>query len=334
MKRKIRVAQYGCGPIGCMVAGLALERPNLEVVGAIDIARDLVGKDLGQVIGLGRRVGITISDDAAEVLARAKPDVVLHTTVSSLEKAQPQISQIVSAGINVVSTCEELAYPWREQPEIARAIDELAKKVGVTVLATGVNPGFVMDTWPLNLTAVCKEVKKVRVARVQDATSRRAPFQMKIGAGLTVEEFQQKVRQGSLRHVGLSESIGMIAAGLGWELDGIKETLEPIIAKKEAKSQFVTIRPGQAAGVRQIGIGLKKGKEVIRLEFEASVGSRESYDAVYITGTPDLEMVVKGGFHGDIATAGIVVNAVRRALEAPPGLLTMKDIPLVTCFTG
>ena len=332
-QKKIRVVEYGCGPIGCRTASIALERPNIELVGAIGRVSN-VGRDLGEVMGLGRKIGIVISNNAEEVFAQTKPEVVLHTTSSSLVKVQPEINQIVSAGINVVSTTEELAYPWREQPKISREIDELARKHGVTVLATGVNPGFCMDTWPLNLTAICKEVKKVRVARIQDATTRRGPFQKKIGAGLTLEEFQKRVEEGTLRHVGLTESIGMIAAGLGWEIDEIKDILEPIIAQKEAKSEYVSIKPGQAMGVKQTGIGLKNGEELIRLDFEASVGSGESYDAVYITGTPNLEMVVKGGIHGDIATGAIAVNAVRRALEAPPGLLTMKDIPLVTCFAG
>ncbi len=331
--KKIRVVQYGCGPIGCRVASYALERPNIELVGAIGRTTN-VGRDLGDVAGLGRKLGIIISNNAEEVFAKTKPDVVLHTTSSSLVKIQSEINQIVNAGINVVSTTEELSYSWKTQPKISREIDELAKKKKVTVLATGVNPGFVMDTWPLNLTAVCKDVKKVRVVRYQDATTRRGPFQKKIGAGLTLEEFQKKVDERTLRHVGLTESIGMIAAGLGWELDDIKETLEPIVAQKEAKSQFVTVKPGQAMGVRQVGVGLKNGEEIIRLDFEAAVGRGETYDAVYITGTPNLEMVANGGIHGDIATAAIAVNAIRRVFDAPPGLLTMKDIPLVTCFIG
>ncbi len=327
------MVQYGCGAMGCRAASIILERPNLELIGAIDSAHN-VGCDLGEVIGLDKKTGITISSDAEGVLTNTKPDVVLHMTSSSLVKIQPEISQIISAGINVVSSTEELSYSWRQQPRISVELDELAKKHNVTVLGTGVNPGFVMDTWPLNLTAVCREVKKIRVVRVQDATTRRESFQNKIGAGLTLAEFQKKVDEGTLRHVGLTESIEMIATGLGWELDDVKETIEPLIAKKEAKSEFVTIASGQTMGVRQMGMGLKNGEEVIRLDFEASIGSGESYDAVHITGTPNLEMVIKGGIHGDIATAAIVVNAIRRVIEAPPGLLTMKDIPLVICTAG
>ena len=139
---------------------------------------------------------------------------------------------------------------------------------------------------------------------------------------------------GTLRHVGLTESIAMIAAGLGWELDDIRDEIEPIVAESEIGSQYLTVKPGQAAGVKQTGRGLKGGQELITLDFQASLGAKESYDAVYITGTPNMEVVIKGGTHGDIATAAMVVNAIPRVIEAPPGLLTMKDLPLVMCAAG
>jgi len=334
MAGKIRVVQYGCGPIGSSVAKLASQRRNIEIVGAIDIDKNKVSKDLGDVIGLGKRLGVTISDDAMAVLSQTKPDIVLHTTSSWLKKVHEQIRGIIRAGINIVSTTEELSFPWRKEPGLAAEIDRLAKEHKISVLATGINPGFLMDTWPLAMTAVCQEVKQVRVARIQDASPRRLPFQKKIGAGCTLKEFKELVDAGTLRHVGLAESIAMIAAGLGWELDNIRDEIEPIVAKSEIRSQYLTVKPGQAAGVKQIGRGLKGGQELITLDFQASLGAKESYDAVYITGTPNMEVVIKGGTHGDIATAAIVVNAISRVIEAPPGLLTMKDLPLVICAAG
>lgn len=334
MVEKIRAVQYGCGPIGCSVAKLASQRRDIELVGAIDIDKDKVGKDLGEVVGLDKPLGVTISDDTDAVLSQTKPDIVLHTTSSWLKKVSEQLAGTIRAGINIVSTTEELSFPWRKEPGLAAEIDKLAKEHKVTVLATGINPGFLMDTWPLTMTAVCQEVKQVRVARIQDASPRRLPFQKKIGAGCTLEEFKKLVDTGTLRHVGLAESIAMIAAGLGWELDDIRDEIEPIVAESEVRSQYLTVKPGQAAGVKQIGRGLSGGREVITLDFQAYLGAKESYDAVYITGTPNMEVVIKGGTHGDIATAAMVVNATRRVVEAPPGLVTMKDMPLVTCAAG
>ncbi|MEE9398799.1 MAG: hypothetical protein V3V23_00850, partial [Dehalococcoidales bacterium] len=236
--------------------------------------------------------------------------------------------------VNILSTTEELSFPLRKEPALSAEIDKLAKEYSVTVLATGINPGFIMDTWPLFMTAVCQEVKQIRIARIQDASSRRLPFQKKIGAGRTLEEFKSLVNAGTLRHVGIAESIAMIAAGLGWELDDIKDEIEPVVAESEVRSQHITVKPGQAAGVKQIGRGFKDGRELITLDFQAYLGAKESYDAVYITGVPNMEVVIKGGTHGDIATAAMVVNTIRRVVAAPPGLATMKDLPLVMCTAG
>ncbi len=332
MSGKVRVVQFGCGPIGCSIARLATKKPDIELVGAIDLVN--VGRDIGEVAGIGRNLGVAISSDTDTVLDKLKPDVVLHATGSSFEVVYPQLEKIVKAGANIVSTCEELSYPYRKQSKLANAIDKLAREYKVTVLATGVNPGFLMDTWPLFMTGICQEVSHVKVIRVQDASPRRIPFQKKIGAGKTPAEFDELVKAGTLRHVGLSESIAMIASGLGWELDEIKETIEPVIARSEVGSDYITVKLGQAAGVKQIGLGLKDGRELIILDFQAYIGAPESYDAVYITGIPNIEVIIKGGTNGDLATAATVVNSIPRVISALPGLVTMKDLPVVSALKG
>lgn len=327
MVKKIKVVQLGCGPVGCSIAKLASTKPNIDIVGAIDLVN--VGHDLGEVAGIGQKLGVLISNEPDSVLNKVKPDIVLHATGSVLKDVYPQLEKVVKAGVNLVSTCEELSYAYKKQPALAEKLDKLAKERKVTVLGTGVNPGFLMDAWPLFMTAVCQDVRQIRVVRIQDASPRRLPFQKKIGAGKTIEDFNTLVEAGILRHVGLSESVAMIAAGLGWELDDITETIEPILAKAEVRSNFVTVKAGQVAGVRQVGFGLRDGKELITLDFQAYIGARESYDAVYIAGTPNVEVVIKGGTHGDIATAAIVVNSIPRVVDAPPGLIVMKDLPIV-----
>ncbi len=327
---KIKAVQFGCGPIGCSVVRYASQRPDIELVGAIDIKESLVGHDLGEVAGVNRKLGVNISADVDAVLSQTKPDVVFLTTSSSAKVVYPQVGKCLKAGANVVSSTEELSYPYRKDPKLSASIDKIAKANNVTILATGVNPGFLMDAWPLFMTGVCQQVKRVKVVRVQDASPRRGPFQKKIGAGCTLEEFEKLVATGTLKHVGLPESIAMIASGLGWELDDITESIEPVIAKAKVKTDFVTVEPGQASGVRQISRGIRAGEELITLEFEACVGRAESYDAVYLTGIPNLEVVIKGGTHGDIATAAILVNSVHRVIDAPPGLMTMKDMPIVS----
>lgn len=331
MGRKIRVVQFGCGPIGCGIIRLAVKKPDIEIVGAIDLIN--LGQDLGEVAKLDKKLGVSISNEADRVLRETKPEVVLHTTSSSLKSIYPQLESIVKSGVKkIVSTCEELAYPYVKHPDLAESIEQLAKSNDATILATGVNPGFLMDTWPLVMTGVCQEIRQMKVARIQDASIRRRPFQQKIGAGQSVEEFNKLVQAGVLRHVGLPESIAMIAAGLGWRLDDITETIEPVIAGNEVRNEFMTINPGKVAGVRQIGYGWKNGQAVITLDFQAYIGAKESYDAVYITGTPDMEVVIKGGVNGDIATAAMVVNCIPQVVQAPAGLITMKDLTIVTAW--
>ena len=327
--KKVKAVQMGCGPIGCSVIKYASQRSDIEFVGAIDIDKNLVGRDLGEVAGL-RKLGILISDQVDAVLSRTQPHIVFLTTSSSLEALYPQIEKCARAGVNVLSTCEELSYPYKKDPKLSAKIDKIAKANKITVLATGVNPGFLMDVWPLFMTGVCQQVNRIKAVRVQNASPRRGPFQKKIGAGCTLEEFKKLKEAGTIKHVGLPESAAMIADGLGWEIDEIVEIIEPIIAKTEIRTEFVTVKSGQAAGVRQVAKGIRAGEELITLEFEAAVGAPESYDAVYITGIPNMEVIIKGGTHGDIATAAIVVNSIHRVIEASPGLLTMKDLSVVS----
>lgn len=330
MPDKLRVVQYGCGVIGCSIAKLASQKPDIELVGAIDLVN--VGRGLGEVAGLGRKLRVAISNDAGAVLLKTRPHIVLHATGSSLKEVFPQLAGVIKANANIVSTCEELSYPYKNQPELAAAIDKLAREHQITVLGTGVNPGFLMDTWPLFMSGVCQDVRQIKAVRIQDAAPRRLSFQKKIGAGKTIDEFNKLVKSGSLRHVGLPESVAMIAAGLGWPLDDITETIEAVIAASEVQSNFMTVKAGEAAGVRQVARGWKDGKEVVTLDFQAYIGAKESCDAVYITGTPDMEVIINGGTNGDIATAAVIVNSIKRVIDAPPGLITMKELPLVSAL--
>ncbi len=322
----LRIIQYGVGPIGSAIVRVLLERTGATIIGAIDIAADKVGRDLGEVVGASP-LGVLVSDRADEVLAR-KADVVVHSTSSYFEQVFDQLLACVRAGAHVVSTCEELAYPFRKYPELARRLDEEAKAAGVAVLGTGVNPGFVMDKLVLTLATVCQRIERVFVRRVVDASQRRLPLQRKIGAGMTVEEFREAVEAGRIRHVGLPESVALIADGLGLEVETISETIEPILAEADVRTEYLHVRAGQVAGVRQIGRGLAGDQERIRLDLQMYVGAKEPMDEIRFFGTPDLCARIPGGTHGDLATAAVVVNSIPLLVQAPPGLRTVVDLPV------
>jgi hypothetical protein len=325
-----KVIQYGLGPIGNRLTEYLVARPGVQIVGAIDNDPAKIGQDVGTIAGLPP-VGVGISDKVAEVLPVCGGEVVLLTTSSSLEKLEPQLLEILRYGIPVVSTCEELAYPWETRPAISRRIDQAAKEAGVAVLGTGVNPGFLMDFLPLALTGVCRQVSKITVERIQDARFRRIPFQKKIGAGLTREEFARKADEGTLRHVGLTESVQMIAAALGWKLDRTEDVLEPIVAECRVETPAMTIESGECLGVSQTGRGMRNGEEVITLVFKAAIGLENPRDRVIIDGEPGIDATIAGGVNGDIATCAMVANAIPVVIKARPGLRTMADIEPVSC---
>ncbi len=330
----IKVLHVGLGPIGSAIVRQVATRKGFKIVGAVDIDPIKTGKDLGDVAGLERKTKVKVLADLRKAIKRSKPDVAVLCTSSSLKKVMEQIETILKLKVPIVSTTEELAYPTKANLRYARAIHELAKKGKVAVLGTGVNPGFVMDALPIMLTGVCERVEAIRVDRIQDARIRRLPFQQKIGAGLTREQFQRKVDDGTVRHVGLAESISMIADALGWKLDRITDEIHPRIATETVASEFLAVDPGYVCGIVQDGIGYRDGAPVITLHMEAYLGAPESYDAVEITGSPALRMKLAGGVHGDIATASIAVNSIPKVLEVAPGLHTMRDMPLPSYFGG
>jgi hypothetical protein len=330
MTKRIRVAQVGLGAMGRRLTPFLVERPWIEVVAAVDPAPGMAGRDLGEVSGLGRQLGVTVRSSAAEALAVSKAEVALLTTVSTLAAVRPQLEELMARRLHIVSSCEELSYPWQTAPQWSTEVDRLAKQAGVAVLGTGVNPGFLMDLLPLALTAICRDVQKVTVMRHQDASHRRLPFQQKIGAGLTPEQFAMKVKDGSLRHVGLTESMHLIASRLGWTLTRTEDAIEPVIADREVRSEQITVRPGLAAGVQQYGRGWVEGEERILLDFRAAIGQEEPHDTVLIKGTPPLRATIAGGVNGDVATCAILTNAISTVLAAAPGLHTMADIPPVS----
>jgi 2,4-diaminopentanoate dehydrogenase len=324
----VRVLHVGLGPIGAAVARQIAARKGLRIVGAVDIDPLKIGQDVGAVIGAARALRVTVGVDIGKAIEASNPDVAVLCTSSSLKGVLPELMEVLKHRVPVVTTTEEAAYPRKANRTIAKRIDAAAKKANVAVLGTGVNPGFTMDALPIALSAVCERVDRVEVWRVQDARIRRLPFQQKIGAGLTPEEFQRRVENGRVRHVGFTESIQMIGDAMGWKLDEITDEVSSRIAERAVSSEWLSVAPGQVCGIVQDGVGFVKGQPKVTLRLEAYLGAPESYDSVLIEGTPRIYSKIDGGLHGDIATASIAVNSIAAVLSAAPGLRTMRDIRL------
>jgi hypothetical protein len=339
-----RVMVVGMGPIGARIAGQLVRRKAFRLVGAVDLDPAKVGLDVAELAGLPAKTRVRVAFDLDAVIRRTKPQVAVLCTGSSLVAVRPQLERLLARRVPVVSTTEELAYPWFSNQRLARRIDAAARKARVAVVATGVNPGFAMDALPIALCAVCERVDRVRVDRVQDARIRRLPFQKKIGAGLSAGAFAERVRGGTVRHVGLTESIAMIADAFGWKLDRVTDEIQPKFAEAAiealprqtgelAGAGALRVETGQVCGIVQEGIGFRGDTPAIVLHMEAYLGAPETFDQVTIEGSPRLCVRAAGGYHGDVATASIVVNTIPKLLAAAPGLHSMRSLALPS-FAG
>lgn len=330
--KNINVIIYGCGVIGGKITEALIDKESFQIVGAVDIDDRIVGKDLGEILDPPKKTGLPIEKDAPALFSRTDAQAVVLATTSHLSSVFPQITQCIQSNLNVVSTCEELSYPLKSDPELAHKIDDMAKEKGVTVVGTGINPGFLMDTLPLVLTAPCLSVDAVKVTRMMNSVKRRVPFQKKVGTGMTQKEFREKIDNKTITgHVGLLESLYMIAAGLGWEIDEARELPpEPVIVEREIQTGLGPVKPGDIIGLVSTAFAKKEGKEVITLVFNANADVDEEYDEIIIEGVPYIHEKILGGVHGDIGTVAVTINTIPRAVEAPAGVKLMKDIAPVT----
>lgn len=322
-----RTLFYGLGPIGLKAAELAKNRSDLEIVAAVDVDPTLVGKDLGNLLGLDP-LGVEVTDDSITAVAMTRPDLIVHCTSSWLPRVETELLSCLEAGVNIVSSTEELLWPCLSHPEIADRLDKAALASGAAILGTGVNPGFIMDSLPLFASSVCWAVRKAECRRTLDAAQRRIPFQNKVGVGLDLEEFEAKAATGAFGHIGLRESIALLGAGLGFELDKIEQAVEPIVAEHDVTVGDRTLGTGKVLGLRNTGTGSSAGETVISMDFQAYFGCEAPMDEVILDSDPPMHLQIPGGTHGDLATAAMLINAGVRLLETGPGLKTMLQIPL------
>ncbi len=317
----MKVGIYGFGVIGRLFALTAVERGH-EVIGAVDVRGDLIGKDVGTVLGLGS-LGVPISNDV-ESLADA--DVILHATGTFLDKIYDQLVSAVKLGVPIVSTCETLAYPYYRYPVLARNLDNLAREYGSVVIGAGVNPGYIWDSLVVTLSALVPTVRRITAVRSFDAAKRREPFRKKVGVGLNPSEFNKALSEGRLTgHVGYAESIYLIFTAAGVQPSKVVESQEPVIAQERVESSGIIVEKGCVAGIRGVGIGYLDESEFIRLEFLAYVGAPE-YDEIVIESKDHVIKWRGTGIHGDRATAATILSIAEKTPSLPPGLHLITEL--------
>ncbi len=331
-QRRIKVAHLGLGVIGTEAVKAMAAKPWAQIVGSMDVDPAKIGKSMEEITGLISLADVPVYETFEQMMAHAQPDVILHAAGSSAAVSFDQIEPIIRSGISVVSSCEQLLYPYLREPERSREINTLCIKHGAGVVGTGVNPGFVMDLLPLCLTGVCKSVQNIEVDRVVNASTRRMQLQKKIGSGMDPDEFRELFRAGKAGHAGFRESAALICHCLGWEKPELTETCEPMIADHNIRTEFFSVARGLTCGLHQIVTAHIDGDLRLKMDLKMYLDAANPHDAIRVTGSPNLNLMLAGGVAGDVATVAAMVNAVPRVIKAGPGLHLMTDLS-VPCLS-
>lgn len=331
MSSKIKIAQFGLGPIGLSCLRLLARKGWVEIVGGIDIRPELLGRDLSTILGIPGLEDAKVYESFDDLAHSVSVDAVLHTAGSRASISLQQMSPMIEKGLAVVSSCEELLYPTLRAPEESMAANQRCLETGARILGTGINPGFVLDVLPVCLSGVCAEVRGVYGERVVDASTRRQPLQKKVGSGLSPEEFIELGKKGLAGHAGFQESLMLIAHALGWKVGPVSESIDAVVADRVIETEYFRVEPGQTAGLHQIVEASTHDGKTIHLDLKMYQGAQDPHDLIRLDSEPPVEACIKNGIAGDLATVAALVNAVPRLLSAQPGVRLMTDLPVPSC---
>jgi len=339
--RNVRVVIWGFGAMGSGMARLILQKKGIEITGVCDHNASRAGKDMYAYLGIdpeGRPPLIMLADPALVITERCC-DVLILATDSFTKSAFERIRFCLEKKINAISIAEELSYPQAQNPEMAAELDRIAIENGVTLLGTGINPGFILDTLILALTGTCERVDSIYARRVNDLSPFGRAVMREQGVGITPDEYQKRMSEGSLAgHIGFPESIRMITDGIGLKLDKVEQSKDPIISTTHRETPYVTVEPGNLAGLRQRGFGYVDGKVFVEMDHPQQVLPHlegvKTGDTIEIKGVPDIHIQTSPEIPGGIGTISMAVNMIPHVINAEPGLKTMLDLPVPRALMG
>ena len=343
MRRNIRVIIWGFGAMGSGMAEMLLSKKGVEISGVCDMHPDRVGKSIFSVLGREREghPEVIIKDSIDAVLTEAEDsDIALLATDSFTRKAFDKIMLLISRKLNVITTAEEMAYPRAGEPELTEKMHAAAKREGVTLLGTGINPGLIMDLLVVMLTGACADIDSIKAERVNSLSPFGPAVMEEQGVGLSPEQFETGIHDGTLAgHVGFNESINMIADAVGWELsEPVSQNMEAIVSKVPRSTRYVSIKGGDVAGCNMSGYGVAEGKKRIEMvhpqQIEPESEGVSTGDYISIKGNPEVHMEIKPEIPGGIGTIAMCVNMIPLVIGAAPGLKTMLDLPVPRAVLG
>lgn len=327
--KRVRVAVFGLGRGGLDCLRLAAARPGLEVVGAVDDHPQRAGRTLTALTGLGQLDGLRVAADLEELFREHPPEVILHAGSPRVLEALPAIRPALELGVSVVSNCAELVFPFLKAPQLSREIDVLCRHTRSRLVATGVNPGFILDVLPLYLSGCCRELTALRATRRVDARTLPPETCEQLALGGEFAHVTEHLRLGTAGHVGLPESVAFLAHGLGWELDEILQEGEALRARQEMTLAGRTIPAGRVGGVHQRARGRRGGRIVIELELRIEAGEPAPYDTLHLEAVPPVTLQLAGGLDETLAAPAMMLHAIPRLLAAAPGLHLATDLSLL-----
>ncbi|MBR0597715.1 2,4-diaminopentanoate dehydrogenase [Sinanaerobacter chloroacetimidivorans] len=337
--KNVKVIIWGLGAMGSGMAEMLLKKKGVDIVGVAGRGSK-VGKSMYDFLSVerGDRPDVIIGSPE-DVITEKAADVVLCCTDSFTKTAFDRLKFVLEKKINVISSAEEMAYPQAQSPELAEKLDEIAKANGVSILGTGINPGLIMDLLVVIMTGCCEEVEHIVSRRVNSLSPFGPAVMEEQGIGITKEEFIDGVRTGKLSgHVGFHESIQMIADAIGWKVDKVTQSMDPIMTDVDRKSPYGFAKAGNVAGCAMKGFGYVDGELKIEMDHPQQIEPEQvgvkTGDYVIIKGTPNINMVNSPEVPGGIGTIAMCVNMIPHIINARPGLHTMLTLPVPRAIMG
>lgn len=340
MEQNIKVAVWGFGVMGRGITRTLLEKQGVEISGVCSKHPDSVGKGVLEMLGVtSGQPEVIIQSDIDKVISPGSCDICVLASDSFINKQFDKLAAVLEKGVNAITIAEEMAYPWAQEPQLAARLDEIAKGNGVSVLGTGINPGFVMDLLAICLSGCMATVNSVQCKRINSLSPFGATVMEEQGIGRTVEEFQEGVSTGSLAgHVGFPESIRMISDAIGLGVDSIRQQMEPIVTAIDRQAPHGFAAAGLVAGVNMTGQGLRDGRVVVDMlhpqQIEPELVGIQTGDHITLEGSPRVEMRISPEISGGQGTIAMCVNCIPHVINAEPGLRTMIDIPVPHALMG
>ena len=335
----IKVMIWGFGAMGRGMAEMLVLKQGVDIVGVCDLNPSLVGKDVFEVLNVKKDQSVKITNNIDDLLKKTKADLCLIATDSFVKSTHEKIIKVLSHGINVISTAEEMAFPMANEPKLALEMDAVAKAHHVTVLGTGINPGFIMDLLVVALSGTMKTVDFIEAKRVNSLSPFGPAVMHEQGVGISMEEYNQRNQDGSLAgHVGFKESVSMIASAIGVKLDDFKQQMKPIVTSIDRKSPYGEAKKGCLAGINMTGQGYVKDSVFINMihpqQIEPEMEGTHTGDYITLKGVPNINMSITPEIDGGIGTIAMCVNMIPHVINARPGLKTMIDLPVPRAILG